>query len=251
MLKCYADDSGSDLQPGGIFLLAGYIMDESRWEDFAEQWDVQLNRDHPIDFCRMADAERGEGPFLGIDSLWRKRKVKDLAAVIHGCHPEAFVCLMSCDQYERAIKGKVDPRLDNPYAILFFKVMAMISQLQLWANTVATFGHQPVDFIFDDQGQAGLKCLQWYAGLRERVPEPFRTMIGNTPQFKDDRRLLPLQAADMLAWHIRREHEFPAEDRTEVFSLISPAGIWQYRVKESELETIADAFKNRVDTASI
>jgi hypothetical protein len=102
----------------------------------------------------------------------------------------------------------------------------MISQLQLWVNSAASFGYQPVDFIFDDQGQAGQKCLQWYAGLRERVSEPHRTMISNTPQFKDDRQLSPLQAADMLAWHIRREHEFPGENRGEMFSLINPAGVW-------------------------
>jgi hypothetical protein len=108
VLKCYADDSGSNLQPGDIFLLAGYIMDQARWEDFATRWNVQLKRDHPIKYCRMADAESGEGPFRGIDSLWRKRKTKDLAGVIHDCHPEAFACQMSCDHYERTIKGKVD-----------------------------------------------------------------------------------------------------------------------------------------------
>src|SRR5579862_6699897 len=85
MLKCYVDDSGSDPQSNGVFVLAGYLMEEARWEDFAEKWDVQLKRDFPVDYCRMADAESGDRAFAGINSIFRKRKVRDLATVIHEC----------------------------------------------------------------------------------------------------------------------------------------------------------------------
>ena len=242
MLQCYADDSGSDVQPGRVFLLAGYVMHHPRWEDFAEKWDVQLKRGYPIEYCRMSDAEAGSGEFAGMDSVFRKRKVKDLAEVVFECMPTAFACLMEWDDYRSRVKGKVDSRLDNPYAILFFKVMAMISQFQIWSNQVANFGYSPVDFIFDDQGQAGLKSLQWYAGLRERVQEPHRTMISNTPQFKNDRDLNPLQAADMLAWHVRRGREYPEEDRSDVCHLLGPEGLWAYRIKPQELDGIVTAW---------
>jgi hypothetical protein len=259
MLKCYVDDSGSDPQPDGLFVLAGYVMEEARWEDFAEKWDAQLKRDFPVEYCRMSDAESGDRVFAGIDSVFRKRKVKDLASVVQECLPTPIACVMTWKDYNENVLGKVDPRLDNPYAILFFKILAIISQIQIDINERLPkevkdqhgISIKPVEFIFDDQGPAGLKCLQWYAGLRERVKEPHRTMIGNTPQFKDDRELTPLQAADMLAWHIRRHHGYPGEDRSEVFGLLQPDGVLQYDVSPEELTKIADAFNNQVDPLSI
>lgn len=259
MLKCYVDDSGSDPQPEGVFVLAGYLMEEARWEDFADKWDAQLKRPYAIEYCRMADAETGDRAFIGIDSIHRTRKVKDLALVIQQCHPTAIAVSMKWKDFNAIIKGQVAQELDNPYAILFFKVMAGISELQIRFNEnmpeelKAKIGVaiKPVEFIFDNQGPAGLKCLGWYGGLRERVKEPHRTMIGNTPQFKDDKELTPLQAADMLAWHVRRVYSHPDEDRREIFDLIAPAGLWQYEVQPNELADIAYAFKVRVDPKSL
>jgi hypothetical protein len=254
MLKCFVDDSGSDLEPGGVFVLAGYVMEEPRWEDFAERWDAQLQRPYAIDYCHMADAESGDGPFIGIDRIHRNRKVMDLAEAIYECHPTALACEMSWADYFAHIKGHVDSRLDNPYAVLFFKIMAMNAALQIKINEEVPLeirqqngiDIKPVDFIFDDQGPAGLKCLRWYSELRERLPEPDRTIIANTPQFKSDRDLTPLQAADMLAWHVRRAYSHPHEDRRKIFDLIAPAGLWEYQVSSNELADIAYAFKTRV-----
>lgn len=255
MLKSYVDDSGSNPEPNSVFVLAGYLMEEPRWEDFAERWDAQLRRPFAVDYCRMSDAEAGDGPFEGMDRIHRNRKVKDLAEVIRDCHPSALSVVMTWKDYIAHIKGQVDPRLDNPYAVLFFKMLAMHAALQAKINEVTPqeikdqhgIAIKPVDFIFDDQGSAGLKCLQWYGTLRDRVNGPDRIVISNTPQFKDDRELLPLQAADMLAWHVRRAYSHPMDDRKETFDLIAPAGLWEYSVSPNELADIAYAFKTRVD----
>jgi hypothetical protein len=260
MLKYFVDDSGSDPQPNGLFVLCGYSMEEARWEDFAERWDVQLKRSDffPIDYCRMANAEAADGPFEGIDRVFRKRKVMDLAHVIHDCNPTAVGCKMTWKAYSEIVKGKVDPRLDNPYAVLFFHVMRAVTDLQVELTSKVPeeakrrFKEQygveiaikPVEFIFDDQGPAGMQCLRWWGELKTRLKEPHLTVLSNTPQFKDDRQLVPLQAADMLAWHIRRDFEYPNEDRQDVFDLLNPAGVWEREVTENQLNQIVKAFKN-------
>ena len=265
MLKYFADDSGSHTSQNGLYVLAGYLMEERRWEDFADLWDAQLKRPNffPIKYCRMTNALEGDGPFVGIREEFRKRKVSDLAGVINECHPTAIGCTMSWKNYNSIVKGNVDPRLDNPYAILFFQVMKGVAELQIKFNdevpeeikkeiereTGVEIAIKPVEFIFDDQGPAGDQCLRWWGSLRAKVGV-HSTVIGNTPQFKDDRLLLPLQAADMLAWHIRREFEYPHENRKDVFDLINPAGVWVREIGEDSLRQVVEAFK-RVDPSSI
>jgi hypothetical protein len=263
MLKLFADDSGSDTNRDGMFVLYGYIMEELRWEDFAERWDARLKRPDfvPLPYCRMANAEEGDGPFAGIDRPFRQRKVKDLAEVISECRPTAIGCKMTWKNYNEILKGKVPQMLDNAYAVLFFQVLRGITELQLKFNREipdelkaqiekeygAQIGIKPVDFVFDDQGPAGLQCLQWWGALKERVPEPHITVISNTPQFKDDRDVVPLQAADMLAWHIRREFEYPHEDRAEILGLINPEGIWEQEISPDMLRRIVDVFNGRAE----
>jgi hypothetical protein len=80
----------------------------------------------------------------------------------------------------------------------------------------------------------GPKALQWYEGLRRAIQqEPYKTMMGNTPIFRSDRELLPLQAADMLAWHVRNEFAYPAEDRP-LYHLIANH-IWENPLSEGGL----------------
>jgi hypothetical protein len=178
-------------------------------------------------------------------------KVKDLARVVHDCYPTALVTQMMWNDYTNVVKGNVDSRLENPYAFLFFKILGAKSYLQRRSNEVGNFGFKPVDFIFDKQGPAGLKCLDWYGHLTQRVPEPDRTIISSKPRFEDDQAEIPLQAADMFAWHIRREHAFPNEDRGAVFSMLGPAGALQYTYAPKELRSIVEAWNTRLDPSTI
>ncbi|MGC1783784.1 MAG: DUF3800 domain-containing protein [Acidobacteriaceae bacterium] len=267
MLKYFVDDSGSDASADGLFVLYGYQMEEARWEDFAQRWDAQLKRPDffPIDYCRMSDAEAGTGPFVGMDDIFRKRKVRDLAGVIRDCNPTGVGCKMTWKAYNEIVRGKVDSRLDNPYAILFFHVLRSVTDLQIEITSKVReedkkrakeelrieITIKPVEFIFDDQGPAGLQCLKWWGELKSKLQEPHLTVLSNTPQFKDDRELVPLQAADMLAWHIRRDFEYPSEDRRDVFDLINPFGVWEREITEYQLKQVVEGFNNRVDLNQI
>lgn len=253
MLQCFVDDSGNSPRPDqpdrGLFVLAAYVMDEKRWEDFAEKWYAQLKRDYPIDYCRMANAEAGDGPFLGMDSIWRKRKIKDLALVVRQCNPVPFACQMTWKDYEEIVVGNVPSGFENPYAVPFFQMMKSIADFQIKSNELHPFGYLPVDFIFDEQGEAGMQCLKWFGPLKSKVPDPFKTIMSNTPQFKDDRAVMPLQAADMLAWHIRREHQFPSEERPTT-ALLNPDGILIRVIGRDSLAQLVEMSK-RLDLSAI
>jgi hypothetical protein len=50
-------------------------------------------------------------------------------------------------------------------------------------------------------------------------------MMGNTPVFRDDKEIVALQAADMLAWHVHRNMDFPQEHRP-IFEKITRHYTW-------------------------
>jgi Protein of unknown function (DUF3800) len=215
MLKCYSDESGChEGDDSNLFVLAGYLLEEINWEHFAEEWDAQLARDFPIDFFHMADAEYGDGVFAGIREEFRQRKVKDLAEVIWRYRPVPVAVSLDKRDYDRIVRGAVRPDCDSPYALLLYQLMRGICEFQKRRATVHGRECEPVEFVFDRQLPEEFRVLSWYEGLCEVVPEPIRTILSNTPVFRDDRKILPLQAADMLAWHVRREVEFPAEERS-------------------------------------
>jgi hypothetical protein len=195
---------------------------------------------------------------LGWTAFIRNRKVLDLAEVIGQCRPIPVYCAMRWIDYLAHIKGKVDRRLDTPYAVLFFKLLAVNAQIQININDRIPnedkermgFAIKPVEFIFDKQGPVvEQQCLKWFYELRERVLEPHKTILSNNPQFKDDKELVPLQAADMLAWHIRRA--YANDNRKTIFDLIAPDGMMQYEIGENELADIAHTFNTRIDPTSI
>jgi hypothetical protein len=253
MLQCFADDSGNSPQisipENGIFVLAGYVMDEIRWEDFSERWYAQLKRDHPIDYCHMVDAERGEGPFLGMDEIFRKRKVKDLALVVKECNPVPFACQMLWKDWMEIAEGNLPAGFDVPYAVLFFQMMKSVADFQVKSNTMGEFGYLPVDFIFDEQREAAAKCLKWFQPLQDKVGEPHKTIMSHTPQFRNDRQVMPLQAADMLAWHVRREHQFPNEDRP-IAELLNPDGMMVRVIGRNSLAELVELSK-QIDPSTI
>jgi hypothetical protein len=65
--------------------------------------------------------------------------------------------------------------------------------------------NEPVDFIFDEQLYKSDVVQSAYSIFLRDAPDQYRALIGARPRHKNDKRCLPLQAADMLAWHIRRE----------------------------------------------
>jgi hypothetical protein len=70
-------------------------------------------------------------------------------------------------------------------------------------------GNIPIEFIFDEQEGVDEDIVLFFAHMKKSFPKKARELIASTPMFRNDKdkQFLPLQAADMLAWHLRREHE--------------------------------------------
>jgi hypothetical protein len=104
--------------------------------------------------------------------------------------------------YERIVKGKIPEEIDSIYFVLFFTVILATARLMDMEGLEGT-----VDFIFDNQGKTiEVECVRWYNWIKQhpQVPLNVKQRLGSTPIFRDDNAVLPLKAADMYAWHLRR-----------------------------------------------
>jgi hypothetical protein len=60
-----------------------------------------------------------------------------------------------------------------------------------------------IDFVFDEQVREQELVRSGWDLVKELLEPEVKTLLGNTPDFKDDQKVLPLQAADMLVWWVR------------------------------------------------
>jgi hypothetical protein len=91
--------------------------------------------------------------------------------------------------------------LDDPYFVGFYGFMTSVIRFLGDEERI----NEPVDFIFDEQLHQSDIVQSAHGIFLRDAPERYRALIGARPRHKNDRTCLPLQAADMLAWDIRRE----------------------------------------------
>mgnify|MGYP003385252209 CR=1 FL=1 len=205
MLVGYVDDSGSH-ENEYAFVLAGFISTTERWINFSDEWDA-LSRQYPqtLDFkMKVAERLKGGGTYWGDgtdDELIERRdtKVQALAALIKKHAIYRISAGTDWHNYRAIAKGRVPPEVDSPYFFLYHELIATV------ANYLAASGEsEKIEFIFDQQGSIGDISRSWFSTLIATLPPSARNIITGTPSFKTDTDVLPLKAADMLAWQMRR-----------------------------------------------
>jgi hypothetical protein len=66
---------------------------------------------------------------------------------------------------------------------------------------------EKVHFIFDEQLHASDRVQAVWSKIIEIIHDDLRPLIGGRPSHRNDKEVLPLQAADLLAWHVRRWYD--------------------------------------------
>lgn len=203
VLQGSVDDSASDTGDRRFFL-AGYINTAPKWEEFADEWARVLRAPPAIDYCKMAEAQNLRGQFLGWSEQKRDAKVNALAAIVRDHSPWSVHTSVSRKEYDAIVAPVAPFPLRHPYTVCFLGILSAASRGQ---HALGMEPPLPVDFVFDEQNGLEDVAVTTYRWLRDNKEPEIRDLLGATPIFRDDKRVLPLQAADMLAWHIRRSHE--------------------------------------------
>ena len=61
-----------------------------------------------------------------------------------------------------------------------------------------------IDFYFDEQAKEKGEIAEAWEWYKEIAIGEHKDLLGSFPSFMDDKKLLPLQAADLVAWWVRK-----------------------------------------------
>jgi hypothetical protein len=210
VLQAFIDDSASETE-GRTLFLAGYLNLAKKWVEFRRAWKRALQASPSIEYFRMAEAENLSGQFRGWDREKRDKKLNELAIAIAESKPGSIACSVGRKDFNDVYAPIAPYPLRSPYFICYHSMFVTAAR---WLNS-SGIPPMPIDFIFDDQGTVGTEAMLWYQVIKFDLHAEWQGYMGSTPIFRDDKAMLPLQAADMLAWHIRRSREarYTAENR--------------------------------------
>jgi hypothetical protein len=217
----FADESGG--QDTRSFVMAGYLGDVEMWRTFSADWQRALDREPRVPALHMVECERFTNGFEVLDERTRQHKLDLLVAVINKHRPKAFVVQMRCRRdYPAVFRGNLPKRLtrlDHPHSIcalyaathitkLCSRVSPPISSVEFFFDWHQQCGHQtkeafdqeirPALHVFDPKGAHLLGGIYW-------------------PRPEERKSHVPLQAADLLAWHWRRARDYPDGKRRRTY----------------------------------
>jgi hypothetical protein len=282
VFRAWFDDSGKEgITQSPVYLLAGYSARLDVWNDFTDEWQSELNQAPRLNYLKASDAYNFEGEF-GFDkktqtpSEWitihgrrnedaRDERLSKFVKIIakHLRPPESYglTWLLAHGEYQNIIDRlaalptatirditEMRERVKNPYYLSFQKVLGQELKLRV-AQGLFTGSVEKTEILFDNDidSQANLEVAfkEFVKMVREDDGRYLNFLQNTKPEYRDDKCSPPLQAADLLAWHIRRmclelsrgAHRY---DDPIWLELHENSGIkyWDFRYEASDWERI-------------
>lgn len=195
-LQVYCDESGNNDPP--VYVLAGVVGRPDDWLAFSEEWQRELDAEPPLPYFKMSDASRPTGVWRSMTSEARGARLGRFASILHRHMLFSICVVVNHDDYKEEYRGYVAPEVDDPYIFLFDSLIV---------RTIEVCDRQNIDgkmdFIFDSRPDKQ-PLMKRVEGPAVFLPPNSADRLNGDPIFRDDRDALPIQAADMVAWLVRR-----------------------------------------------
>jgi hypothetical protein len=199
-LIAYMDESGTHdekgVQPGSdTAAICGYVATYKRWVQFQKHWGKALNR-HGVTEMHMKYFAHSRGEFEGWSEDKRRSLVRALDEVIDDTKLFALGGLISVTDYVHILPDWAKAEVKHPF---YFAVAVMFKSLAQWE------GHLPtgkIDFVLDEKEGFEGYTREMFSTLK-RLNPIHAERLGNLT-FRSSSQFRPLQAADVLAYEVRR-----------------------------------------------
>jgi hypothetical protein len=200
MLAAYIDDSGSEKQ-GPVMVLAGYVARFTRWMNFSDEWQTALDEQPKLAYFKLKEALRLEEQFGRLRPQQRDARVFKFCSIIRKYVDFGIVSSFRWADLEAVKKEFPEEFPLEGYSVLFNGTMSGVLNGILKDDPNAR-----LLFVFDEQGTAGHLGTRIFDRMVDSLsPDEQKAIMGVS--HVDDKTVFPLQAADTLAWLMRR-HAF-------------------------------------------
>jgi hypothetical protein len=202
MLSAYMDETGHSSDERQKFVgIAGLLAPAANWEIFEGKWKAALAQPHfNIPHFHMTDFAARKRGYKGWSEEKRQKVFGKLMNVIESIYPLPFGSIVPLDDFRRMTKEH-QTLLTDPYFICFQSAVAACTT---FLEHRKLSDEEKVALIFSDQIEFRHRALQLYEKIEEIEPDSLRTA---SPVFRDMRELVPLQAADIIAYEMYKEVE--------------------------------------------
>jgi hypothetical protein len=198
MFKTYVDDSGRG--DPFIFVDAGFLSTAPKWATFSVEWEAELRRHPAIPVFKATEAAHCTGAFTNFTIEQRDARVERLIAIINNYTELAVMALLNTKVYRETFKEKISITMDVPQ---FHVHISIIRRTIGWHYDTGRMGK--IDFYFDEMSDTELfEVRAVWQRMKMRGHSWQRRRLGLKPETRDDKTVLPLQAADLLAWSYYR-----------------------------------------------
>jgi hypothetical protein len=201
VIKGYVDDSRAG--DSHLWALGGFVGFVDQWEDFERDWSLLLDT-HEIPHLHMREFADPKGVYA---KWWPAKEhyaelaalFQDVVKVIGRSKIEGFGGMTRCADLKRFND-------ENGTALEPYPLAAYGSLIGLWKR----HEREPIEVLFDHVEQVGSQLIsakkladsdRYYAGDFDNIQ-----MIPLNRAWSA-KKILPLQAADFLAWEWRKLHE--------------------------------------------
>lgn len=205
LLQAFTDDSAAQVGDKRLYL-AGYLHRADVWASFSRDWHKELKAWPAIKYLKASEAHHLSGQFHHSqwDEQMRNAKLAKLAAIIAHYQPVSYEFSTNGKLFENELKPVSPYGFGRLHFTMCFAVVSGVSRF-----TAESPVRAPIQFIFDEQQGVDTDVEMFFAEMLKALPTEVQSLIDGLPMFKSEKELqyAPLQAADLLAWHLRREHE--------------------------------------------
>jgi hypothetical protein len=218
VMNVYIDNSGRG-QTTGDFVYAGYMAPVQNWLVFNHAWQRILDLPPRLDYWHTlhAMAQTPSKLFHGWTREECEARLYQFIGVVHACGLIKVRVAIPHDHYKTAFDHKVAPRFDNPYFLPAYSIMQVTLR-----GLVQNGFTEKVDFVFDHEASPKeehfiTNAWEVFWAMMDHWPEeyaPMKAILGDPPQFKNDKEVLPLQAADLFAWFARQHGLYRPRGKT-------------------------------------
>jgi hypothetical protein len=202
MLTAYMDETGHSKDKRQKFNgMAGLLAPSWAWEELDLKWKQTL-KDFKIQYFHMKDFANRKRDFEAWHELKRKKLYGKLLKHIEMAHAFPLGSILAMSDFY-SLRPDQQAAFGDPYHIGFLSVLSQLSAVG--GDLLKPFPGEKIATIFSDHVEFRHSALQGFEILARRHSSVSK--IIESPVFRDMRVLVPLQAADIIAYELYKEFE--------------------------------------------